>query len=519
MLLMSSKKRNILLILFSVFPFIAFSQNIEEIFQNKKEIYFSFSYTTKNKIDKLSKIISLDHKTNHTKAYAYANRNQFKDFLDYNIEYELIDEDYNFNSVSGPKSTWDYYPTYAQYVSLMQSFADSFPSICKLHNIGTLSSGHEILIVQISDNVGLPENEPSFLYTSSMHGNELTGYVLMLRLIDELLHGYGTSSQYTSLIDEIDIWINPLANPDGAYAGGDHTVNGATRYNAQGVDLNRNYPDPLAGDHPDGNSWQEETILFMNLADSINFNLSCNIHTGAEVFNYPWDTWSNLAADDGWWQYVARNYADTVHSNSANGYFNDLSNGVTNGWDWYEVDGGRQDFMNYFKFCREFTLELSSNKIPSPLTLPTFWNSNASSLVNYIEQSLFGVRGIVTDSLTGSPLQAKVEIFGHDYDSSHVYSNLPIGNYHRYLNQGNYQLNFSKNGYQSKTIDVSVNNNLTTYLDVQLSPAGFVGLNQINKPKEVVKRIDILGRNAQNNNGIQLYLNSDGTVDKKVIIK
>ena len=112
-----------------------------------------------------------------------------------------------------------------------------------------------------------------------------------------------------------------------------------------------------------------------------------------------------------------------------------------------------------------------------------------------------------------------MEIFGHDYDSSHVYSNLPIGNYHRYLNQGNYQLNFSKNGYQSKTIDVSVNNNLTTYLDVQLSPAGFVGLNKINKPKEVVKRIDILGRNARNNNGIQLYLNSDGTVDKKVIIK
>ena len=143
-------------------------------------------------------------------------------------------EGYNFNSVSGPKSSWDYYPTYSQYVSIMQSFADSFPSICKLHNIGTLNSGHEILIAQISDNVGLPENEPSFLYTSSMHGNELTGYVLMLRLIDELLHGYGTSSQYTNLINEVDIWINPLANPDGAYAAGDHTVNGATRYNARG---------------------------------------------------------------------------------------------------------------------------------------------------------------------------------------------------------------------------------------------------------------------------------------------
>ena len=41
------------------------------------------------------------------------------------------------------------------------------------------------MIVQISDNVGKKENEPSFLYTSSMHGDELAGYVLMLRLINE----------------------------------------------------------------------------------------------------------------------------------------------------------------------------------------------------------------------------------------------------------------------------------------------------------------------------------------------
>ena len=39
------------------------------------------------------------------------------------------------------------------------------------------------------------------------------------------------------------------------------------------------------------------------------------------------------------------------HAQSSAGYFNDLNNGVTNGWDWYEVNGGRQDFMNYFRFC------------------------------------------------------------------------------------------------------------------------------------------------------------------------
>ena len=56
--------------------------------------------------------------------------------------------------------------------------------------LGTLSSGREILIAQISDNVGQKENEPSFLYTSSMHGDELAGYVLSLRLIDYILNNY-----------------------------------------------------------------------------------------------------------------------------------------------------------------------------------------------------------------------------------------------------------------------------------------------------------------------------------------
>ena len=31
-------------------------------------------------------------------------------------------------------------------------------------------------------------------------------------------------NRITNLVDEIDIWINPLANPDGAYAGGNNNV-------------------------------------------------------------------------------------------------------------------------------------------------------------------------------------------------------------------------------------------------------------------------------------------------------
>ena len=50
-------------------------------------------------------------------------------------------------------------------------------------------------------------------------------------------------------------------------AGGNQDVWSATRYNANSVDLNRNYPDPEDGPHPDGNPYQAETIIFLGLAD------------------------------------------------------------------------------------------------------------------------------------------------------------------------------------------------------------------------------------------------------------
>ncbi len=506
-----------ILILF-LLPISLIAQNIDEIFYKKNEIYFSFKYDKKSQLDRLSKIISLDHKIEKTKAYAYANKKQFELFLNQNIDYKIIDNSILYDNIS--KNNWDYYPTYNQYVNMMYTFADSFPQICRIHSLGTLSSGREILIVNISDNVDQKENEPSFLYTSSMHGDELTGYVLMLRFIDDILNKYNVDSRITNLVDEIDIWINPLANPDGAYAGGNNNVWGATRSNANFIDINRNFPDPEDGPHPDGNPWQDETLIFMGLSDTINFNLASNLHTGTVVANYPWDTWSQLTADDNWWQHVCNEYADSCQFYGGNNYFSGYNDGITNGYDWYEVDGGRQDYMNYFKHCREFTLELSDDKTPNPQDLPAFWDANHPSFYNYMEQSLYGLRGIITDSITGLPIKARIEIANHDVDSSHVYSNMPIGNYHRYIYQGNYSFTFSKSGYHSKTINASILNNNTSYLNVQLVPINFVNVDEIKIGDKIIESIDILGReNNRNINNLKIDFYENGLKSKKLIIK
>lgn len=459
------------------------AEKVDKIFTDKKEIQFKFQIHSKAEISTLTRIISIDNVKGND-VWAYANKKEFKKFLELGYTYQIINTEpdkteYNMLDNLNVKDiqAWNFYPTYNTYDSMMTKFQTNYPNLCRTFSIKTLSSGRKILFVKISDNPDSTENEPKFLYTSSMHGDELTGYILTLRLIEYLLTNYGTDARITNMLNNTEIWINPLANPDGTFAGGNNTVAGATRSNANGIDFNRNFPDPMDGPHPDANAWQPETMAFMTLADSIQFTMSANIHGGAEVCNYPFDTWATLPADNSWWNYVCREYADTVHINGISGYLTYLDNGVTNGYAWYQITGGRQDYMNYFKHCREFTLEISNTKKPTASTLPNYWNYNYRSLLNYIEQCQYGIRGIITDSITGLPLKAKIFIQGHDADSSHVYSMLPIGNYYRPIYAGNYSVTYSATGYNSKTLNVNVQNKVASIKNVQLAPS----INSIDK--------------------------------------
>lgn len=422
----------------------------------------------------------------------YVNEKQFDAFLQLGLPFSTIKRE---TLVEQPKAktTSDYllsnfntYPTYEQYDTILQTFASSYPTLCEYVKLGSLPSGREILAVHISDNVGTKEQEPRFFYTSTMHGDETAGYIFMLKLADYLLSGYGTDSNATRLVNSLDIWINPLANPDGCYYGGNSTVSGAIRNNGNGVNLNRNYPDPDDGPHPDGNAYQPETNIFMAFADTMHFTMSANFHSGSEVVNYPWDTWSKLPPDVNWWKMVSFEYADTARfMNGYNGYLNDFGTGVTNGYQWYTIAGGRQDYMNYFKQCREVTIELSNTKLLQENKLNTYWGWNKRSLLNYMKQCTYGLRGIITDSITGQPLSAKVFIAGHDVDSSHVFSYLPWGDYYRLLDSGYYNVTYSSPGYFSKTIpSVRIDRYNTTIQNIQLvqKPDFINWKNQINQP-------------------------------------
>lgn len=459
-------------------------QKVYEYLDSKGEVYFSFEVFDKARINEISKIISVDNVKGEI-VFAYANRCEFEEFLKLCIPFTVLphpgDANFDLNMKDSPAELmeWDSYPTYDAYVAMMNQFAASYPNLCRIVNIGTTVQGRQILFAVLSDNVNTPEAEPKVMYTSSMHGDETTGYVLMLRLINTLLSGYGSVTQYTNLVNNTEIWINPLGNPDGTYRSGNSTVNGAIRGNANNIDLNRNYP---GTDYYGNPNLQPEIINFMNASGQNYWRLSANFHGGTEVVNYPWDCWVRLAADDAWWVRVSRKFADTVHAYAPSNYMNEYVNGITNGYAWYYVHSSRQDYQIYYRHGRESTIEISDTKLLPPAQLPAHWDYLHRSLIAYLEQVHFGINGQVTDSLTNAPIKAKVTITGFDMDSSEVYSDSLFGMYYRMIIAGTYNLTFSAPGYYSKTVqNVTAVNDQATILNVKLRPitTGITGTNEI----------------------------------------
>lgn len=82
-------------ILFFFLPLLTFAQIpyeevVEAAFQDRTEVYFSFKADTKSQVNSLSKIVSIDHRSNTNEVRAYANKKQFADFLALEIPYTLL---------------------------------------------------------------------------------------------------------------------------------------------------------------------------------------------------------------------------------------------------------------------------------------------------------------------------------------------------------------------------------------------------------------------------------------------
>ena len=445
-------------------------QELNQLMQERNEYYFTFELTGNDNLPQVAQMISVDRVDGNV-VTAYANNKEFTAFqkLGYDITLQtppsMLVKAEMWDGSNRAAYDWDAYPTYPAYEAMMYQFATDHPDKCEIIELGTLPSNRKILIAHINN--GTSAGKPKFLYTSTIHGDETTGWMLMLRLIDYLLEN-PTLPECANVLENIDLYIGPNTNPDGTYHGGNTNVNGATRYNANGVDMNRNYADPHGGPHPDGEVYQQETLWFMQLAEENHFVMGANYHGGAEVMNYPWDNTYTLHADDQWYQLISHEYADLTHQVSQN-YMTDYNNGVTNGAQWYMIGGGRQDYMNGYHQCRELTIECSNTKLPSGSQMPNFWNINKNSIFAFMNQCLYGIHGTVVDAESRAPIgDATVTLVGHDDQYSIVSTQLPGGDFHRPVKAGTYTVRITKNGYEAYETQVTVADGETVNINAQL---------------------------------------------------
>ncbi len=444
---------------------------LQQLMRNRGEYYFTLSVDDSSQIQELSRICSVDG-TDGRNVVAYANQQEYDRLIALGYQLELQTPPSlraNVTMWNGQGTyNWDSYLTYPQYVTMMEGFPNKTIEgrECTLFSLGTLSTTNHRQLLGVRINNGNPEGKPKFLYTSTMHGDEITGMILMLRLIDELCTS--TDSRIVNLVNDLDIYIMPLTNPDGTYKGGNNTVNSAQRYNGNNVDLNRNYKDYYQGAHPDGNSYEDETVWTMAMGDVNLFTMSANYHGGAEVMNYPWDAVYDDHADKDWYEYVCTEYVRIARQVYSSYMSDTYSDGVTSGAAWYVITGSRQDYMNAYGQCREVTVECSSTKTPAASQLPNFWNYNHNSMLAFMEQCRNGVHGVVRDADTGLPIEGvKVTVLNHDSETSFVTTH-SVGDFHRPIKGGSYTFEFRKSGYCTETVDVTITDGQRVDLTVNL---------------------------------------------------
>ncbi|XP_053506422.1 carboxypeptidase M isoform X1 [Ictalurus furcatus] len=357
------------------------------------------------------------------------------------------------------------YHNTAQVEQYLHEISKNYSSITHLHSIGLSVEGRELWVLILGQHprkhhVGIPE----FKYVGNMHGNEVVGRVLLLQLIDYLTRNYMSDPFVTNLMNTARIHILPSMNPDGFESSGRDCMYSLGRFNKNGVDLNRNFPDAFLSNREQVREKEVEAV--MKWLKTEQFILSANLHGGAVVASYPYDNSnggselqgdSSITPDNDVFVHLAKTYSvNHVSMQKGSKCYDsmDFPDGITNGYSWYPLQGGMQDYNYVWAQCLEITLELSCCKFPPENDLPGLWDANKPALLAYMQQVHLGLKGQVFYS-NGTPVQnASVEVQGRrnlcPFRTDHN------GEYYRLLLPGNYTIMVTYPGYEPLTETVSV---------------------------------------------------------------
>ncbi len=322
-----------------------------------------------------------------------------------------------------------FYHTYDQTYAVLDSFVLNYPALCHLDTIGSSVQGRAIWAMRVTDNPTIEENEPEIRLAGNIHGDEQIGTENTLYFLRYLLTNYGSNSAVQNLVNNREIWILPILNPDG------HVSD--VRNNANGVDLNRDYGFMWdgAGSSP-GPSSQIENQNYMKHGWNNNITLEYNYHSAAAYVNYVWDYHQADPPDSQYILSISQIYADSAGLTAINGY------------DWYQVTGGLQDYS--FGTSGAIATTVETDEPAGSSEIDQICYNNRDALMDICNRAGWGMQGVVRDSATNNPMYARIEITVPERVC--IYTDSAFGDFHKMLQAGTYAIRVSANGYQPKTV-------------------------------------------------------------------
>ena len=243
------------------------------------------------------------------------------------LRYDTVHEDLSaFYAQRSRGPNFGLFHTYSEAGEWLDQMHLDYPDVVSAKwSLGQSHEGRDIWCVRVSDNPEVDEGEPEILFDGMHHAREIMASEMVLMLIDHLGSAYGSDPEITWLLDNREIYLVPIVNPDGVVyneqtdpdGGGmwrkNRRNNGGGSY---GVDPNRNYPYEWVGPGSSTDPWSEtyrgpsagsepEVQAVMGLVNAHAFVTAQSFHTYSNLTLYPWGHTISDSPDEAIFQHMA----------------------------------------------------------------------------------------------------------------------------------------------------------------------------------------------------------------------
>ncbi len=374
------------------------------------------------------------------------------------------------------------YKTPQEIEGILHRFATDYPGIAHLESIGKSLENRDIWALKISDNPEQHElDEPAVVFNGMHHAREVMSPEVPLDIAEYLLTRYGQDPQVTRWVDNNEIWIMPMVNPDGS----NKVWNGSSMWRKNtrggyGVDINRNYPyawntcqgssgSTFADDYRGPSAASEpETQAMMGFISRVQPVFDISFHSYSELVIFPYGCQGRRSETRDVVEPLAQQMAALIPSDAGSGKY-------TPGTAWellYSVDGSDIDWMYHEQHVIPYVIELNSDSAgfqpPYSKRQPTVEKLRPAwtALLTRLEGS--GIRGKVTDGAGRAQptTMLTVQSLAKDGAPTINWQIKADGTYHVVLAPGMYRLSFDL-GDHHQTRDVTIGATRTD-IDVEL---------------------------------------------------